>query len=81
MQLVGINRATLILGRYIEFFLGEGTRAAIGKMVPTLDFRDLDTDVLRTLDLPSLVLWGTKDRWIPLTHAAEFTRRIPGRSL
>lgn len=66
------------LRRYVEFFQGEGTREAIGKMVPTLDFADLDTDILATLDVPSLVLWGAKDRWIPPAHAAEFARRIPG---
>jgi pimeloyl-ACP methyl ester carboxylesterase len=31
-----------------------------------------------TLDVPSPVLWGAKDRWIPPAHADEFTRRIPG---
>jgi pimeloyl-ACP methyl ester carboxylesterase len=66
------------LRRYVEFFHGEGTRAAIGKMVPTLDFKEVDTDVLMTLDVPVLVLWGAKDRWIPTGHAAEFARRIPG---
>ncbi|CAD6521221.1 2-succinyl-6-hydroxy-2, 4-cyclohexadiene-1-carboxylate synthase [Paraburkholderia kirstenboschensis] len=66
------------LRRYVEFFHGEGTRAAIGKMVPTLDFAKLDTNVLTTLTVPTLVLWGAKDRWIPTAHAAEFARRIPG---
>jgi Predicted hydrolases or acyltransferases (alpha/beta hydrolase superfamily) len=66
------------LRRYVEFFHGEGTRTAIGKMVPTLDFKDVDTDVLKTLKVPSLVLWGAKDRWIPPAHAAEFASRIPG---
>ncbi|MBW8836192.1 MAG: alpha/beta hydrolase, partial [Burkholderia sp.] len=66
------------LRRYVEFFHGEGTRAAIGKMVPTLDFAELDTNVLTTLALPTLVLWGAKDRWIPTAHAAEFAQRIPG---
>ncbi|VVD28854.1 alpha/beta fold hydrolase [Paraburkholderia dioscoreae] len=66
------------LRRYVEFFHGEGTRAAIGKMVPTLDFRQVETSVLKTLDVPALVLWGAKDRWIPTAHAAEFASRIPG---
>ncbi|MFM0118664.1 alpha/beta hydrolase [Paraburkholderia sp. RL18-101-BIB-B] len=66
------------LRRYVEFFHGEDTRTAIGKMVPTLDFKDVDTDVLKTLDVPTLVLWGAKDRWIPTAHAAEFASRIPG---
>jgi len=65
------------LRRYVEFFHGEGTRTAIGKMVPTLDFAELDTNVLTTLAVPTLVLWGAKDRWIPTAHAAEFARRIP----
>ncbi len=65
------------LRRYVEFFHGEGTREAIGKMVPTLDFKEVDTDVLKTLDVPALVLWGAKDRWIPTAHAAEFASRIP----
>jgi len=67
-----------VLRRYVEFFHGEGTREAIGKMVPTLDFADLDTNVLDALDVPTLILWGAKDRWIPPAHAAEFARRIPG---
>jgi pimeloyl-ACP methyl ester carboxylesterase len=66
------------LRRYVEFFHGEDTRTAIGKMVPTLDFKDVDTDVLKTLDVPTLVLWGAKDRWIPTAHATEFASRIPG---
>ncbi|MDR6391956.1 alpha/beta fold hydrolase [Paraburkholderia phenoliruptrix] len=68
----------LTLRRYVEFFHGEGTRAAIGKMVPTLDFAELDTTVLSTLTVPTLVLWGAQDRWIPPAHGAEFTQRIPG---
>ena len=70
--------AAPVLRRYIEFFHGEGTRTAIGKMVPTLDFAGLDTSVLKTLDVPSLVLWGARDRWIPPAHAAGFAQRIPG---
>lgn len=70
-----IDAATL--RRYVEFFQGEGTRTAIGKMVPTLDFREVDPDALKTLDVPALVLWGAKDRWIPPEHAAEFASRIP----
>ncbi|CAB3808315.1 alpha/beta fold hydrolase [Paraburkholderia fynbosensis] len=70
-----IDAATL--RRYVDFFYGEGTRAAIGKKVPTLDFSEVDTDVLKTLDVPALVLWDARNRWIPTAHAAEFASRIP----
>lgn len=69
---------TVTLRRYVDFFHGEDTREAIGKLVPALDFAELDTDVLNTLEVPTLVLWGEKDRWIPPAHAAEFAQRIPG---
>lgn len=37
-----------------------------------------DTAALRRLAMPTLVLWGDGDRWIPTALAAEFGRRIPG---
>ncbi|PMS23658.1 alpha/beta hydrolase [Trinickia dabaoshanensis] len=66
------------LRRYADFFHGEGTREAVVKMVPTLDFAALDVEALARLHVPTLVLWGGKDRWIPLAHANEFVRRIRG---
>ncbi|WP_116140316.1 alpha/beta fold hydrolase [Trinickia diaoshuihuensis] len=69
---------TATLRRYADFFHGEGTREAVVKMVPTLDFAKLDVESLARLDVPTLVLWGGKDRWIPLAHANEFVRRIRG---
>ncbi|RKP52651.1 alpha/beta fold hydrolase [Trinickia fusca] len=69
------------LARYVDFFHGEDTRAAIVKMVPTLNFDALPTDALATLDIPTLVLWGGKDRWIPPAHAQQFAQRIPGARL
>lgn len=69
------------LRRYADFFHGEGTREAVVKMVPTLDFAALDVEALSRLAVPTLVLWGGKDRWIPLAHANEFARRIRGAHL
>lgn len=37
-----------------------------------------DTAALRRLTMPTLVLWGDGDRWIPMSLASEFGRRIPG---
>ncbi len=36
---------------------------------------------LRRIGAPTLVLWGSDDRFIPLTHAHEFKARIPGATL
>ncbi|RZT38449.1 alpha/beta fold hydrolase [Cupriavidus agavae] len=67
--------------RYVDFFYAAGSRAAVGRMVPRLDFDALDTGRLRAVQAPTLVLWGERDRWIPPAHAAAFAARLPVVSL
>jgi pimeloyl-ACP methyl ester carboxylesterase len=67
--------------RYVDFFYAAGSREAVGRMVPKLDFDQLDTERLRGVRQPTLVLWGDRDRWIPPAHAAEFAARIPDVTL
>ncbi|WP_055325262.1 alpha/beta fold hydrolase [Ralstonia solanacearum] len=69
------------LRRYADFFYAEGARQAIGRMVPTSHFDDVDTSALAAVRAPTLVLWGQRDRWIPPAHAAELARRVPGAVL
>jgi pimeloyl-ACP methyl ester carboxylesterase len=37
-----------------------------------------DTDGVKEVRVPTLILWGAKDRWIPPAHAASFHRDISG---
>jgi len=67
--------------RYVDFFYAAGSREAVGRMVPRLDFDALDTERLRGVQAPTLVLWGERDRWIPPAHAAAFAARLPVVSL
>ncbi len=69
------------LRRYTDFFYAEGARQAIGQMVPKFRFDDVDTSGLAAINVPTLILWGQRDRWIPPAHAGEFARRIPGATL
>ena len=74
----GIIRAAT---RYADFFYADGARQAIGLMVPKFRFDDVDTSGLAAIRVPTLILWGQRDRWIPPAHAGEFARRIPGATL
>lgn len=67
--------------RYVDFFYAEGSREAVGRMVPKLDFDALDTQALNGIRSATLVLWGECDRWIPPAHAQAFAGRIPGARL
>ena len=69
------------LRRYADFFYADGARQAIGLMVPKFRFDDVDTSGLAAIRVPTLILWGQRDRWIPPAHAGEFARRIPGATL
>ena len=62
--------------RYIDIFHAEGTRAAIGLMVPHFDFDAIDRSGLGRLRQPTLILWGERDGWIPLAHARLFAAAI-----
>jgi haloalkane dehalogenase len=48
---------------------------------------DLDNELqpyqgkLAALEVPTLVLWGSQDEYIPLDFASRFAREIPGSRL
>ncbi|CAM2145277.1 Pimeloyl-ACP methyl ester carboxylesterase [Pararobbsia alpina] len=67
--------------RYTDLTFAAGTRAAIVSMVPGLDLSAIDTRPLSALQVPTLVLWGAKDRWIPPSHGRQFAKAIPGARL
>ncbi|AZG12925.1 alpha/beta fold hydrolase [Cupriavidus pauculus] len=67
--------------RYVDFFYAAGSREAVGRMVPKLDFDQIDTERLRGVRQPTLVLWGDRDRWVPPAHADAFAARLPDVTL
>lgn len=66
-----------LVDRYYELTLREGNRRALGLRVQQLEPGEA-IDRLRTLTLPTLVLWGGADRLIPVENARRFGSDIPG---
>lgn len=66
-----------LVQRYYDITRREGNRAAL-----VARFRqsggDTDTTAIRTITVPTLVLWGGRDRLIPPDNAARFGRDIMG---
>jgi len=69
-------RAELV-DRYFELALREGNRRALGLRVRQLQMGEDDAR-LDKLKLPTLILWGERDRLIPPTVGEVFERRIAG---
>lgn len=68
-----------IVLRYQDMMRREGNRPAISAMLPSL--KNIDTSVLSTIKVPTLIMWGRNDRWIPPADAELFHRAIPGSQL
>jgi pimeloyl-ACP methyl ester carboxylesterase len=69
-----------LIDRYFELTLREGNRRALRLRMQQLQMGE-DVGRLATLKVPTLVLWGGRDRLIPPAVAQQFTRDIAGSRL
>ncbi len=69
-----------LVDRYFELTLREGNRGAVAER-----FRQVPQGILEgrvdEVRAPTLILWGAKDRLIPLASGERFAREIPGSEL
>jgi pimeloyl-ACP methyl ester carboxylesterase len=69
-----------LVDRYFEMTLREGNRRALTRRLQAVP-DDLAPDRIRGLRVPTLILWGGRDRLIPPDTAQRFLRDIPGSRL
>jgi pimeloyl-ACP methyl ester carboxylesterase len=69
-----------LVDRYFELTLREGNRAALAQRMQGLAL-GAHADRIAKLRVPTLILWGRRDKLIPLAAGEEFARRIPGSRL
>ena len=66
-----------LVDRYFELALRDGNRRALGRLMSRLE-PGQDAERIATLKLPTLILWGGRDRLIPTAVGVEFERLISG---
>jgi pimeloyl-ACP methyl ester carboxylesterase len=69
-----------LVDRYFEMALREGNRRALTERMAVLA-QGTDPAPIRTLRLPTLVIWGGHDRLVPPDNAQRFMADIPGSRL
>jgi pimeloyl-ACP methyl ester carboxylesterase len=69
-----------LVDRYYELTLREGNRRALSTRLQHLQSGE-DAQRIATLKLPTLVLWGGRDRLIPPSVGQQFKRQIAGSQL
>ena len=70
-----------LVDRYYELTLREGNRAALVQRFKQSANTEERTANVKTLKLPTLILWGARDRLIPPDNAVRFHREIVGSEL
>jgi pimeloyl-ACP methyl ester carboxylesterase len=69
-----------LVDRYFELTLREGNRRALSTRLQHLQAGE-DAERIATLKLPTLILWGGRDRLIPPSVAQQFQQQISGSQL
>lgn len=72
-----------LVDRYYELTLREGNRQALAYRFDQMQKADVDKGLaaIRALKLPTLILWGGKDRLIPVENGLRFAADIVGSQL
>jgi pimeloyl-ACP methyl ester carboxylesterase len=68
-----------LIDRYYDLLLRDGNRAAMRERVSRKN--DSASARIGELQVPTLILWGTEDRWILPKYGEQFRERIPGARL
>jgi len=66
-----------LIDRYFELTLREGNRHALGLRMQQLEM-GAHAERIKALTLPTLVLWGGRDRLVPAANAERFAADIRG---
>jgi haloalkane dehalogenase len=71
------------LDEYWKAFSNEGGRRSMLELYRSFDGDELKPyqGKLAALEVPTLILWGQQDEYIPLDYASRFAREIPGSKL
>ncbi len=69
-----------LVDRYFELTLREGNRRALALLLQQ-ERRGADASRIATLELPTLIVWGARDRLIPPETGQRFARQIAGSRL
>lgn len=68
-----------LVDRYVDMTLRAGNRAAVARRFE--QSQSADVAHIQALKLPTLILWGGKDRLLPLENGRRFERAIAGSRL
>lgn len=74
----GERATTEELNRYYDMMLRPGNRQAGSRILHFVrNNLGFDTQCLKSIETPTLVMWGKEDNWIPIRHTKNFKKALP----
>ena len=67
-----------LIDRYYELLIRDGNRVAT---IQRLTGEQPNSGIGKNITCPTLIIWGKKDRWIPLSNGERIHNEIPGSNL
>lgn len=67
-----------LIDRYYELLIRDGNRVAT---IQRLTGGQSNSGIGKNITCPTLIIWGKKDRWIPLSNGERIHQEIPGSKL
>lgn len=64
--------------RYYDMMLRSGNRQGGSQVLQFVRNRlGFDTQCLKSIEIPTLLMWGEQDKWIPIRHTKNFQQALP----
>lgn len=64
--------------RYYDMMLHSGNRQSGSQVLQFVRNRlGFDTQCLKSIEIPTLLMWGEQDKWIPIRHTKKFQQSLP----
>ncbi|MGB1242658.1 MAG: alpha/beta fold hydrolase [Chitinophagales bacterium] len=72
-----------VVDRYFDMQLRKGNRSAFIARANQVESETLEQEIgmIKTIQQPTLILWGEEDNWLPVEHANRFFDDLPNGKL
>lgn len=74
-----INRR--VINSYYRPLKTAGGIKSLRSLAESLSYEEFNFEILKTLNLPTLIIWGEKDDWIPSSDGKQLNKHIKGSKL
>jgi pimeloyl-ACP methyl ester carboxylesterase len=70
-----------IVEAYFNPLNEKGGIEALSSLIKSLSYSDLNYEAIKSINIPTLIIWGDKDKWLPKSDAYRFHKDIKNSKL